>query len=165
MISDLKDYNDGLYQLLSVVERRSLRQGLGAEIITTNNISELVEIQNTSAAYENVPQAAALRRQSLTMRRFSQLVSSDDLQILGNDVTFARTTASNEILGRAVAVYNRQGQSVKVLVEWKHFDRDAGDSTRVSQLSRLDSLVRIPHASCKPTGLCVPQCLKCISNH
>ena len=76
MISDLKDYNDGLYQLLSAVERRSLRQGLGAEIITTNNVSELAEIQSASTAYENVPQVAALRRQNLTSRHLGNILLS-----------------------------------------------------------------------------------------
>lgn len=164
IISDLKDYNDGLYQLLSATERRVLRQGLGAEIVTTNDVSDLLEIQTASMAYGNVAQVAAFRRQNLNMRHFSQLVPSEDLQIPGKDITFERASTSNELLGRAPATYKRQGQNVNVLVEWKHFDRDASDSARVAQLSRLDSLARILHASSKPTGICVPQCLGYISD-
>jgi hypothetical protein len=164
IISDLKDYNDGLYQLLSAAERRILRHGLGAEIVTSNDVSELLEIQTALMAYGNVPQVAALRRQNLNVRNFSQVVPSEQLQIPGKHITFERTSTSSELLGRALAAYNRQGQNVNVLVEWKHFDRDASDSARVAQLSRLDSLARILHASSKPTGLCVPQCLGYISD-
>jgi serine/threonine protein kinase len=164
IISDLKDYNDGLYQLLSAAERRILRQGLGAEIVRTNNVSELLEIQAASMAYGNVPQVAALRRRNLNMLHFSQRVPSEELQIPGKDITFERATTSSKLLGRALAAYKHQGRNVNVLVEWKHFDRDASDSARVAQLSRLDSLARILHASSKPTELCVPQCLGYISD-
>src|SRR5437868_13957624 len=70
IISDLKDYNDGLYQVLSAVERRTLRQGLGAEVVTSNNVSELAEIQSASMAYEIVPQVAALRQHNLNIQHF-----------------------------------------------------------------------------------------------
>ncbi|KAH8684314.1 prion-inhibition and propagation-domain-containing protein [Tricladium varicosporioides] len=164
MISDLKDYNDGLYHLLSVVERRSLRQGLGAEIVTSNNALELSDIQNASIGYQNVHQVVALRREYLRVRNLGQIVPSEELQIPGNRIVFTGASTSTSLLGRATAVYSHRGGDENVLVEWKFFDREASDSARVAQLSRLDGLARVLHASVRPTELCVPRCLGYISD-
>jgi hypothetical protein len=61
IIASLKDYNDGLYHLLSAIERRSLREGLGPELVTIDDLVDLRNLAHASEGRGSVPAIVSLK--------------------------------------------------------------------------------------------------------
>lgn len=148
-----------MYHLLAAAERRVLRQGLSAELVTTSNVNELLGLEAavTSTSYEALSQASALRRHLVTSNSANP---SSELRVSGESIVLCQpSNATNGLLDRALAKQAVGNVQTLVIVEWKHFDRDAANHVRLSQLNRLDALARSLHLSCKPKALRVPNCL------
>jgi len=174
IIHDLRDYNDGLYHLLSSVERRRLRNALAPEIVRTNDQDELLHLQQASDEYSDITQLVGMRSQKLTCEISSSsmvpwspasTIAAENLKISGKDVVLAGSASSDGTLSqrRSLASYLKaiDGQIVKkdVFVEWKFFEKDVNDSIKQEQLVRLDTLARLLHISSKPKDLRAPHCL------
>jgi serine/threonine protein kinase len=83
-----------------------------------------------------------------------------ELRVSGDSIALCQPPdATSGLLDRALARQTVGNAQNLVIVEWKHFDRDAADHVRLSQLNRLDALARLLHLSCKPEALRVPNCL------
>jgi hypothetical protein len=171
-ISNLKDLNDGLYNLLSYAERKGLQQGLGQELETSEDSSELQELEKAAAGCEDVPQMVALKREKIKLEVAAPIsstwkttfVPTEELQIPIARITFHDTpsTASQANQVRCIASYRVPHTTDKpqaVIVEWKHLNPDVSTTARFTQLSRIDSLARLLHISSRPSGLRVPFCM------
>lgn len=169
IIADLKDLNDGLYHFLSYTERQGLQQGLCHEVQTSENVEELQELETAELGCENVTQMASFKRQriSLEMRALPQsssvrrLAQAEDLQISMHQVTLPDASGQIQMQQvRCMATYQKPSEPVSpVLIEWKSFDREAGDAVQSMQLSLIKNLAQLLHISTKPSGLCVPHCI------
>ncbi|KAM5343885.1 hypothetical protein ACJ41O_012422 [Fusarium nematophilum] len=183
MVNDLRDYNDGLYSLLSSIERRRLRQALPPEVVPTQNVlSELRDLGQAGEEYADlkpVTELAAVRLQIEAGTATS--ISTERLKIDGRCISFDVTDGGNKgpprLLDRALASYSPDNgsstsststststSSRTVLVEWKLYEKDFGEAVKREQLSRLDSLARLLHVECKPPMLQVPRCLGYIAD-
>ncbi|KAF2191976.1 hypothetical protein K469DRAFT_696045 [Zopfia rhizophila CBS 207.26] len=171
MIRDLRDYNDGLYALLSSVERRQLRQALAPELVTGENVEELQQLAQASGNETTIAPTAELRVKRLRLEAAKSVprpwgTSSsglEDLCIPGREIIFDQPASGvPRFQERAIATYlnNADGHNERrtVLVEWKSCDKDLGASLKSEQLSRLDTLARLLHVSSKPAELRVPVC-------
>jgi hypothetical protein len=172
MISDLRDYNDGLYALLSSVERRQLRQALAPELVTGENVEELQQLAQASGSETTIAPAAELRTERLRLKAAQSLPRPwdtspssglEDLRIPGREIVFGQPASGvPRFQERAIGTYrkNADGHDERrtVLVEWKSYDKDLGESLESEQLSQLDSLARLLHVSSRPAELRVPVC-------
>ena len=171
MISDLRDYNEGLYCLLSAVERRRLRQALAPKLIPAQNrIDVIQELGRASAGYNDLGSVAALAEQRLCLENpmtSGPATFHNRLQIEGKRITFdvqvqqvaLKSTPTDA--SRALALYSEAsgvGERA-VLVEWKRYDKDLAETVKGQQLRRLRDLAALLNADNKPPSLHVPHCL------
>jgi serine/threonine protein kinase len=130
-------------------------------------------LEQASAGCENVPQITLLKRKSIPIQHQGSLllprptafVPTEELQISMDQITLHSSEGYIQAQEqRCMATYRpRTSQTtllaMRVIVEWKTFDKETSSSIQFSQLSRIDNLARLLHISSKPPGLCVPQCL------
>ena len=168
MITDLRDYNDGLYCLLSSVERRRLRQALAPELIPDQNQADVIHnLGAASAEYADLASVAVLTARRLRLEATGTSGPSDAqqrLQIEGYRVAFdlqvdQPTTPIRQ--DRAIASYTETPGAAKrvVLVEWKRYDKQLGEAIKQQQLRRLRELAGLLNIDHKPPSLQVPHCL------
>ncbi|KAK0725096.1 prion-inhibition and propagation-domain-containing protein [Lasiosphaeris hirsuta] len=172
MIKELQDYNDGLYCLLSSIERRRLRQALAPSVIPEQQGAAAVEdIRNAAGEYPDLATVANLAAQRLRIGGQGSAAAitaaagtHPKLQIEGHRVVFDLSVPGNDALaqlGRALASYldTESGASRRVLVEWKLYDKDVGEAVKQEHLQRLRELASLLHVGSKPPLLRVPRCL------
>jgi len=142
MISDLRDYNDGLYTLFSSVERRQLRQALAPELVTGENVEELQQLAQASGSETTIAPAAELRTERLRLKAAQSLPRPwdtspssglEDLRIPSREIVFGQPASGvPRFQERAIGTYrkNADGHDERrtVLVEWKSYDKDLGES-------------------------------------
>jgi len=168
MITDLRDYNDGLYCLLSSVERRRLRQALAPELIPGQKQADVIHnLSVASAEYADLASVAVLAAKRLRLQATGTLASLDAqrrLQIEGHRVVFepqADHPKTPMHQDRAMASYaETPGAAPRVvLVEWKCYDKQLGEAIKQQQLDRLRELAVLLNIDYKPPSLQVPHCL------
>jgi hypothetical protein len=171
VISDLKDLNDGLYNLLSYNERRGLQQGLGQELETSDNSNEPDDLEHAAAGCENVPEMVSLKKERIKIEVPPPVLSTwnttfvptEELQIPMTRITFQEHLSPSQARqARCMATCQAIQATTKpeaVIVEWKQVNKDVSNAARFTQLSRIDNLARLLHISSKPSGLRVPFCM------
>lgn len=170
MITDLRDYNDGLYCLLSSIERHRLRQALAPELIPDRSQAEVVHnLGAASTEYADLASIAVLAERRLCLEAAGAPGRSDAqqrLQIEGSRVAFdlqvdQPSTITPKHQDRAVASYTDIPGAAKrvVLVEWKRYDKHLGEAIKQQQLGRLRDLAGLLNMDHKPPSLQVPHCL------
>jgi hypothetical protein len=92
--------------------------------------------------------------------QFPATLLSENMQIPESSITLDSSSRQNRLLA-TYKLPSRVGQveSASMLVEWRHFSNDMGESTRLTQLSRIEGLARLLRVGSKPKGLRVPHCL------
>lgn len=176
MISDLRDYNDGLYCLLSAVERRRLRQALAPELVPKQQkIDTIKELGGASTEYQDLAGVAALAVQRLCLESpetsgAARAASQRRLQIEGNRISFDLQEAPNSVpthADRAIASLSEPHGAGKrvVLVEWKSYDKSLGEALREQQLQRLRDVAALLNVDNKPPSLHVPHCIGYFSDN
>ncbi|KAK0616379.1 prion-inhibition and propagation-domain-containing protein [Immersiella caudata] len=167
MITDLRDYNDGLYCLLSSVGRRRLRQALAPELIPGQKQADVVHtLGAASAEYADLASVAVLTAKRLqleaTTSTLGPLDAPDRLRIEGHRIEFdLQHTTPAVHQDRAIAFYTETPGAPRrvVLVEWKRYDKQLGEAIKQQQLSRLRGLAHLLNIDHKPPYLQVPYCL------
>jgi HET-S-like prion-inhibition and propagation protein len=178
IVTDLKEYNDGLYMLLSSVDRKRLRKALAPELVASDDLNELNALVQASGEEDNLRSTVGLRTERVELQdqngiptpwAISSTVSKEDLKIEGRAIVFDQSSSHVPISDqRALASYARstkgQMERLCVLVEWKYYDKDLGESLKLEQLTRLETLARLLHTASKPSDLRVPKCIGYITD-
>jgi hypothetical protein len=178
MIGDLRDYNDGLYSLLSSVERRRLRQALAPEVVPSQEggtaVGELRELGQAGNEYAELTPVAVLAAERLRIEDGgSSSMPGEDVKIDGRRIVLDMPFGEGggpQLTDRTMATLSDAqdsgsggggdgGRRRTVLVEWKFYDKDLGESIKQEQLRRLDALARLLHANPRSPLLQVPHCL------
>ena len=165
IVVHLRDCNDGLYHLLSATERRRLRRALTPELVTTNTVPGLAQLEEASQGNSGLSNMAALRRFNVSLATTAPTSTS----VYGGLVTAIPITSirCSLVAGqvREVAAYasgNAAGPGRTLFLEWKQY----GNSTdKKAQETRTRNLASLLQRLTVAEGLCIPQYLGYTANH
>jgi len=167
LVATLKDYNDGLFHLLSAIERRRVLHGLGPELITTDEPEVLAELKDALTPQLGVIRETIALRQgrpgyiSNVVDQGTGLPSHLSTGLIANArLKFQESVPSDQ--NRTIATYHPdgtiEGEEVAVLVEWKNLNFDESRAVKESIQTRVASLAQYLSNQSRPEGFCVPQC-------
>jgi hypothetical protein len=170
MITDLKDFNDGLYTILSSVQRRMLRHALAPELLDTDQVADLQALREASTDDNTLTNLVNMRSELVQIENLESSIPEwlsqssqfhSDIQIAGKAIVFDQLSANvPRFQERSFATYFRSDKTKDlVIVEWKSYDVDFGDKIRDEQRARLNTLARLLHIATRPPELRVPLCL------
>jgi hypothetical protein len=175
LVSELRYFNDSLYDVLPLPVRQYLQQAaLPSEILRTDDGSTLRAIFDAaSGSYDILAQAANIRNLNITdgnSPSFTGTVSSTMLKITKGEIEIgcAESTATTaEAVRRVLGFYSATvtGPSAppgrrRVLIEWRTFERNVNEDFAHVLYSRVENLARLLHpATRKPSSYGALDCI------
>jgi hypothetical protein len=177
LVSELRYFNDSLYDVLPLLVRQYLQQdALPSEILRTDDRLELRAIFDAaSGSYNMLAQAANIRNLNITdgyvsTSFFTGNLSSAMLKINKGEIELegAENMATTAVTTkRALAFYTTTDTGPyapssrrRVLVEWRAFEKNVSEDFAHVLYSRVENLARLLHpATRKPSSYGALDCL------
>jgi hypothetical protein len=173
LVSELRYFNDSLYDVLPLPVRQYLQQAaLPSEILRTDDRSKLRAIFDAASPnYDILTQAANIRNLNITDGNSSSFignVSSAMLKITKAEIDFESAgNSATKTAKRVLAFYTSTvtGSSGppgrrRVLIEWRAFEKNVNEEFAHVLYSRVENLARLLHpATRKPSSYGALDCV------